>query len=238
MSLTGLQPGVVHVVCQRLTGALDGIEWLSSAERERASRFKFERDRHRYIECHVKLRQSLGRYLEQAPSEVAIGEHAFGKPVLNAGGLHFNISHSGPFYAAAFCQDAPVGVDVETGLERGDLLELVPTVCHASEHAWLDAAEDDEAKRQRFLIYWTTKESFVKALGIGFQIPPEEVAIRPLSKARFAIDCSREEIKTSSWDVHVLAQDECHTLAVTVPAGHQVVADFSGGMTKSSGHIS
>ncbi len=49
------------------------------------ARFRFERDRQRFIAAHGVLRDLLGRYLETQPGGIRYVYNAFGKPVF--GGL-------------------------------------------------------------------------------------------------------------------------------------------------------
>src|SRR5437879_8739867 len=94
---------------------------LSSDERERASRFHFERDRQRFMIAHSSLRMILGRYLNFPPAMLTFGQTDYGKPFLTnieAAGLLFNMSHSGDVAVIAVAREREVGIDVE--LMRAD----------------------------------------------------------------------------------------------------------------------
>ena len=58
---------------------------LSSAERDRAARFVFERDRRRYAAAHATLRSLLASHLEVAPGALEFETGEFGKPSLRSG---------------------------------------------------------------------------------------------------------------------------------------------------------
>ena len=89
---------------------------LSPAERERAGRFAFDRDRRRYIEARARLRDQLGLRLGVAPAEVEIAVGRHGKPALGGrqarSHWRFNVSHCEGVALYAFAQAREVGVDV------------------------------------------------------------------------------------------------------------------------------
>ncbi|HEY3153320.1 MAG TPA: 4'-phosphopantetheinyl transferase, partial [Candidatus Binatia bacterium] len=71
---------------------------VSSAERERAARFKFDVHRRRFVIAHAALRSILLQYLKTAPTDLRFVESVNGKPRLAAelagSGVQFNLSHS------------------------------------------------------------------------------------------------------------------------------------------------
>src|SRR5688572_17639505 len=72
---------------------------LCDAERERARRFIFERERRRYIVARARLRELLAARLEIRPETVEFVYGPRGKPALAPrlarSGLCFNVSHCG-----------------------------------------------------------------------------------------------------------------------------------------------
>src|SRR5262245_18907661 len=91
--------------------SLDGL--LSPAERGRASRFRFERDRQRFTAGRGRLRQLLGRYTNEPPDAVVIETRASGKPFTpGQQSLKWRVAHSDNRVVFAFAR-RPVGVDVE-----------------------------------------------------------------------------------------------------------------------------
>src|SRR5262245_12891009 len=78
-----LTPATVHVWPVDLDRpAAD--ETLAPDERERAARFRFERDRLRFVAGRAALRCILALYLGLAPHEVAFEQGTHGKPALAA----------------------------------------------------------------------------------------------------------------------------------------------------------
>ena len=70
---------------------------LSQDERDRSARFRFVRDRLRFVTARGTLRALLGRYLRTRPGRIRFSYNAFGKPELSpafGSRLRFNLSHS------------------------------------------------------------------------------------------------------------------------------------------------
>src|SRR5690606_26821830 len=65
-----LEAGDVHVWQVLLDAPLSGLdhEVLSDDERERAERFRFQRDRMRFVAGRARLRRILGTYLDREPA--------------------------------------------------------------------------------------------------------------------------------------------------------------------------
>src|ERR1700712_3841050 len=73
-----------------------GQEFLSSDERERAGRFRFDRDRVHWSAARSALRTTPPVYLKTEPLSLQFIYGAHGKPaVISNPELHFNVSHSG-----------------------------------------------------------------------------------------------------------------------------------------------
>ena len=90
---------------------------LSPDERDRADRFHFERDRHRYVIGRGTLRTILGAYLGVPPGSLRFGYGPSGKPFVaepaDAARLQFNLSHAGALALVAVAHGRAVGVDLE-----------------------------------------------------------------------------------------------------------------------------
>jgi 4'-phosphopantetheinyl transferase len=90
---------------------------LSEDENKRAARFRFDRDRDRFITARGTLRTLLAQYLRKQPKDLQFLLGREGKPALvpdSAGGtLSFNPSHSQDVTVFAFGWNRNIGVDVE-----------------------------------------------------------------------------------------------------------------------------
>jgi 4'-phosphopantetheinyl transferase len=153
---------------------------LSPEELARMRRFKFEADRRRYLFAHALVRQTLSRYAPETPPDRWHFEtNAYGRPHIAASGdgasgtsLRFNLSHTAGMVVCAVARDRDVGVDVEHGRPaRGDfVLEIAPHYFAAAEVAAL-AAQPAATQRDWFFAFWTLKEAYIKARGLGLALP-------------------------------------------------------------------
>ena len=168
-SWSPLSDDEIHVWCVELDAAGEVAALaacLSEDERERASRLLSGTHQRRFVVARGMLRQLLGRYLDQDPSAVTFSRGAHGKPFLQEGGLHFNVSHTHELALYAIAQSREVGVDVEW---------MRPQVAHEQIAARFFSLEEqealaqvpDEERRAAFYNIWTRKEAYVKARGDG-----------------------------------------------------------------------
>lgn len=169
-----LADGTVEVVTVRLDVGLAIVgelaQCLSDTERQRASRFVFERDRHRFIVGRARLRHLLASRLGVQPDVVELIYGPRGKPALSPGfadlDLRFNLSHSEDVAVFAFSRGREIGVDVEAVRELRDADEIAARFFSRRENEAYRAL-DPRDKPLGFFNCWTRKEAFIKALGDG-----------------------------------------------------------------------
>jgi 4'-phosphopantetheinyl transferase len=156
---------------------------LTPDERTRSARFRFERDRQRFIVARGVLRDLLGRYLQTQPGQIRFVYNAFGKPDLSpefANRLKFNLSHSGPaprpgprsggLAVIAIATASDVGVDLEYIRAESDYAEIARRFFSAAEVDYLMALPS-HLYAEAFFSCWTKKEAYLKACGEGLAIP-------------------------------------------------------------------
>jgi 4'-phosphopantetheinyl transferase len=142
---------------------------LAVDERQRAQRFRFQRDRSRYIVGRGLLRVLLGRYLGGSPDEIRFAYGFHDKPALAGPGPHFNLSHSGSVALLAFSSGAELGIDVER--DDADLSrERIPERFFSAGEVKALRCLPVELQPRAFLACWTRKESFIKARGDGLSL--------------------------------------------------------------------
>src|SRR5579871_4090009 len=74
------------------------MQTLSPEEKQRATGFRFETDRRRFVISHGSLRLLLGAYLRVFPERLVLIPGSHGKPRLadqTGDSIRFNLSHSG-----------------------------------------------------------------------------------------------------------------------------------------------
>jgi 4'-phosphopantetheinyl transferase len=167
---------------------LEGV--LSQEERVRAGRFHFVRDRSRFIVARGLLRELLGGYLHKAPAELQFSYGQYGKPSLSAGnsssGICFNLSHSSGIVALAIARERNLGIDIEH--IRPDFAGEDIARRHFSEREMSALLSlPPEARDTAFFHCWTRKEAYIKARGLGLQIPLDSfsVSLLPGGPAQF-----------------------------------------------------
>ena len=159
---------------------------LNPAEIERAQRYRFERDRRRFVVARGMLRVILARYTGLAPNAIQFAYSDHGKPSLPSySELAFNASDSGEWMALGVTQQRLIGVDIEQ--ERADVatLEIAERFFAPREVAALRALPSEQ-QIEAFFRCWTRKEAFIKAIGEGLSYPLHEfeVSLRPDEPAR------------------------------------------------------
>ena len=150
-------------------------------------RFRFEKDRRRYLIGRGGLRTLLGRYLDLAPQDLRFETAAAGKPHLASGQgeLQFNMAHSGEFVLIAIAEGRKVGIDVEEIRDDFDAGELAAHFFSPGEQRDLETLTGC-IKIEAFFECWTRKEAYVKARGEGLSLPLDQfdVSLRPGEPAR------------------------------------------------------
>jgi 4'-phosphopantetheinyl transferase len=193
--LPRLEPGKLDVH----TGPLEVGEraldraWaaLGEAERIRADRFRFDRDRRRFVVAHALMRRVLARHTGVAPASVPVqqicptcgGDH--GPPRVPGHALHVSLSHSGELAAVAVAA-SPVGVDLELLRRRLSVPGLASQSLAPVERARLDGLDPGEA-RAAFLAAWVRKEAYAKGRGLGLALPFRSFAMEPAGAGHWRV---------------------------------------------------
>jgi 4'-phosphopantetheinyl transferase len=162
--------------------ALDvALALLSPAERDRAGRFRFARDRERFVRGRGHMRRTLAQMTGINPATLVLEAGERGKPRLSPmfdqATPHFNLSHSGGLAVLAVSWEGPLGIDLEFRDRRLDPARLAPTVLVASERRALECSESGEVLA-KFLAMWTAKEARMKLTGEGMALDPRLIELR------------------------------------------------------------
>lgn len=137
---------------------------LSPDERDRAAAFTRPDARRRFVVARGRLRERLAAELGAPPAELAFRYGPTGKPAVEgAGGLGFNLAHSGDVALLALAE-GPVGIDVERLRPLKDAEGLARRWFHPREVARIDRAEDPLGE---FFATWVAKEAALKLVGVG-----------------------------------------------------------------------
>ncbi len=144
------------------------LEILSEDELQRFHAFHFDQDRKDYALAHALLRKTLSD-LEPgtAPRDWQFAPMATGKPaVAGRSDLDFSLTHTRGLVACAVTREGVIGIDAETDQRAVEVDMLMRDVCSPGERQELAKVEGAH-KTSRFLDFWTLKEAYLKAVGLG-----------------------------------------------------------------------
>ena len=237
--MLSLQTNEVHIhllkpgCCNASAEAL-----LDYAEQQRANLFKFPRDRVLYVSSHVFLRQVLSRYAVVLPKDWQFLVNTYGKPAIadpDYHWLHFNLSHTSGMVACAVANQRQVGVDVEYCRRRIDVAMLSQHAFSALEAADVLSAASQEEQEQRFFKYWTLKEAYIKAKGMGLSMPLQQFSMVKTAKQTWRLAFAPGfQDPGEDWQFGEKRLDQDHYLAYCVQkqyAGEvlqEVIVNFLG----------
>lgn len=192
---------------------------LNPEEREKQRRFYFEKHQRQYLVSHALVRLTLSRYVPVEPQAWTFVTNEYGCPRVEGEGnawLRFNLSHTDGMVMVAVVRDTDVGVDVEDALRQGETVEIADRFFAPSEVKALRALEASR-QRGRFFEYWTLKEAYIKARGMGLSLPLEQFAfeLQPGEHPRIAFD-PRLKDDPETWQFIQLGPSQRHMAAVGV----------------------
>jgi 4'-phosphopantetheinyl transferase len=197
---------------------------LAADERARAARFRFARDRARFIAGRGVLRAILARYLERAPGAITFRYGPSGKPALHdengSDDLRFNVSHAGGVALYAMTRGREIGVDIEATRTEIETERIAARFFSPREIATLRSLPPEQ-RHDAFFRCWTRKEAYVKARGAGITTALDafDVSLAPDEPA--AILAIREAGAAGHWSLHHLVPGPGAVGAVAV-AGERV----------------
>jgi 4'-phosphopantetheinyl transferase len=180
---------------------------LNEEERAQEPRFYFARDRRRYLVTRALVRTVLSRYVPAVePAQWSFETNAYGRPAAanaaaKAERLSFNLSHTHSMIVLAVTAGREVGVDVENVRAREVSIGVADRYFAPQEVRVLNAVPAPE-QQYRFFEYWTFKESYIKARGMGLSLPldkfsfhyPDDDAVEIAIDPELADDAERWQL--------------------------------------------
>jgi 4'-phosphopantetheinyl transferase len=147
---------------------------LTEEERQQEMRFCFPTDRKRYLVTRATVRSVLSLYADVPPSAWRFSTNEFGKPAIanmrdDVSGLRFNISHTKGLIALGIAQHREIGIDVEKLNKHNVSIDLANHLFASNEIIELQNVRPEQFV-ELFFEYWTFKESYIKARGIGLSL--------------------------------------------------------------------
>lgn len=218
----------VRVFLMRPT-ALDGAAAAAAAraeladdDRHHVDRFRFAADRAQALASRALQRRALSACapaIGPAAWRFTPGRH--GKPALaptaGAPPLDFNVANTRGLVGCAVTVGHEVGLDLEPWRDDAPA-DLVARCFAPSERAAL-AALPAAARPRRFIELWTLKEAYIKARGLGLELPLELIA--------FALDDGPPRLTlapaladdAAGWQLALWSPTPAHAAALCVRRG-------------------
>jgi len=147
---------------------------LDDEELARHERFMFDHSKREFRAAHAMVRTVLSMHEPVAPERWRFVKNEFGRPSIDPGvcltDLRFNLSHTDGMLCLIVARGREVGADVEDAMRDRRTVEVADRFFAKGEVAALRALPEAQ-QNQRFFAYWTLKESYIKARGMGLAIP-------------------------------------------------------------------
>ncbi len=162
-------------------------ELCTAEERTRCGQFLLPRMQRQYLVTRALVRTVLSHYEQQPPEAWRFTSDYYGKPSVAAPQpptVRFNLSHTDGLIICGVLRDAAgnceIGVDIEHRNRRTAGMDLARRYFAAAEIAALEQLTEAE-QAVGFFEYWTLKEAYVKARGMGLSLPLDQFAfeLRP-----------------------------------------------------------
>jgi 4'-phosphopantetheinyl transferase len=155
---------------------------MTMEEQRQQSRFRLVIDQRRYLVTRALVRVVLSRYAPIEPRDWVFAANAFGRPAIanvehRAQCISFNISHTNSLILLGVTCKRALGVDVENCSVRKAWADIADH-CFAPEEVAELRALPKARQRERFFEYWTLKECYIKARGMGLSIPLGQFSFR------------------------------------------------------------
>ncbi|MBT9189055.1 4'-phosphopantetheinyl transferase superfamily protein [Zobellia russellii] len=203
------------------------LQLLSLDEKERVTRFKFQKDRKTYILTRGLLRVLSGNYLNIFPEKIRFKYNDYGKPDYHQEtSLRFNVSHSVECIALAFVKNSAIGIDVEKVRTDFDALKLAENFFSFKEIEMLHDVPQNNLYKA-FYNCWTRKESFIKAKDIGLSFPLTSFTVSLDEENAELLRTDWDHQEKNEWKLFSLRLQNDYVGAITTAAGIRSVLYFN-----------
>jgi 4'-phosphopantetheinyl transferase len=223
----GLGPNEAHVwlvadeEIEARPGLLAEYRRLLSPDEERLlRRLRHDRARREYLTARALCRTVLSRYADVDPGDWRFARNEHGRPEISGprgrGRLRFNLSGTRGLTACAVTWELDAGIDVEARVPARASEEVADRFFSPLEARALRALPPAR-RRERFLEYWTLKESYIKATGKGFSTPLDRFSFHLDEGPGIRISFAPEiEDAPRRWQFALLRPTDGHVLALGV----------------------
>lgn len=192
---------------------------LSEEELRREQRIHLAKNRDRYLVTRALIRTVLSRYAPIAPERWSFAQNAFGKPGISssdslASRISFNVSHTDGLIVLGVTCDGAIGVDTEN-LRSRPAPSVAENVFFSDEESSAIALLPPHLRTERVFQYWTLKEAYAKARGMGLSIPLDQFSFHFMAQNRVSLSINLQlKDDPSRWKFWQLRPSESHLTAV------------------------
>jgi 4'-phosphopantetheinyl transferase len=192
---------------------------LTPDERDRHQSFYFEPDRRLFLATRALVRTVLSNYSTVSPADWRFTTSEHGKPLICAPvvtpSIHFNLANTpGLVVCVVSIAHEPVGVDAERTDREVETVGLADRYFTRSEASILRALPVSE-RPGGFFAYWTLKESYIKARGLGLTLPTDRFSFLIGEEIKVVFDTGFAD-DAVSWRFALVDAPTDHMIAVSV----------------------
>lgn len=223
-TLLHLEQGQVDIWLTRLSGIGDHLlrryeQLMSESEHATWRRFLVEHARLQHLVARALVRTTLSRYFDVAPESWQFGANRYGRPHIaeprQFRPVRFNLSHTNGLVVCAVAKARAIGIDVENITRESRLADLAPRVFSPIElSTFLRTAP--QTQREVFFSFWTLKEAYIKARGMGLSLPLDGFSFDLAGaspRVRFTERCPDD---SDRWQFRQYVPTADHLLAIAV----------------------
>jgi len=147
------------------------VSRLPQVERDRFHRYRHQLAAHQFLVGRLLIRRWLESLTGTPATAWQLAEGERGRPEIAAppSPWSFNLAHSGNLVACVLSLVPGVGVDLEDLNRRPLTRDLARRFCAPAEVADIER-QPETGQTRRFLTYWTLKEAYLKARGLGIAV--------------------------------------------------------------------
>lgn len=205
------------------------LSLLSAEEQRQHQAFHFDTDRHLYLVAHALLRTSLSQYSEVQPASWTFSCGKFGRPEIDVSVpvnelIRFNLSHTSGLAACAIARDVDIGIDVECLDRRTSCESIASRFFSPTEFEQLTKLPEAERQR-RFLEYWTLKEAYIKACGMGLSMPLDSFCFYRDASGEWRIRFTDGNDNPKEWQFICLQPTTSHVMSIAIRLAQDPVHD-------------
>lgn len=203
-----LETGEAHVWLMQTDeeNAAEMERIISEDERIRAGRFRFERDKKRFVAARGFLRVILGKYLQTNPRRIEFEYNKYNKPFLSRksqSSIRFNLSHSEDSAVFAVTDGREIGIDIER-IKPFFVDEAMASQCLTPKEIVRFRTLEKNERDLFFFDCWTRKEAYLKARGNGLSLAANRIETSLFSESPSVFFDDESEFRQRLWSFQKL----------------------------------